>query len=64
MRKKSGKGKGFTLIELLVAIGIIIILAGIGIRSYSSLMSRVKDASSRTNLAAIKNALSMYKKDR
>jgi prepilin-type N-terminal cleavage/methylation domain-containing protein len=64
MRKKSGQGKGFTLIELLVAIGIIIILAGIGIRSYSSLMSRVKDASSRTNLAAIKNALSMYKKDR
>jgi len=64
MRKKSGKGKGFTLIELLVAIGIIVVLAGIGIRSYSSLMSRVKEASSRTNLAAIKNALSMYKKDR
>lgn len=62
-KRKLAVRKGFTLVELLVAIGIIAILVGMGIRSYSSLMRRVKEASSQTNLAAINVALSMYKKD-
>ncbi|NOX97760.1 MAG: prepilin-type N-terminal cleavage/methylation domain-containing protein [Nitrospirae bacterium] len=63
MKKKFARRKGFTLIELLVAIAIIAVLTGMGIRSYSSLMKRVKEASSQTNLAAINVALNMYKKD-
>ena len=61
--KFTPKKKGFTLVELLVAIAIITVLAGMGIRSYSSLIRRVKEASSQTNLAAINVALNMYKKD-
>lgn len=62
-KEKITERKGFTLIELLVAIGIVAILAGIGVRSYSSLLRRVKDASSRTNLTAINLALHMHRKD-
>ena len=63
MKRKLAVRKGFTLIELLVAMGIITILAGIGIRSYSSLVRRVRDTSARTNLAAINLALSMHQRD-
>lgn len=63
LKKKLALKKGFTLIELIVAIGIIAILTGMGVKSYSSLIKRVKEASAQTNLAAVNVALNMHKKD-
>ena len=62
-KRKLALRKGFTLMELLVAMGIIAILVALGVRSYSSLMGRVRVASSRANLTAINLALSMHWRD-
>lgn len=62
-KRKFTRRQGFTLIELLVAMGIVAILAALGVRSHFSLVRRVRVASSRMNLTTINLALSMYRRD-
>lgn len=55
--------KGFTLIELLVTIGIIGILAGIGIIAFSKIMSTNRQTTCVSNLRAISQGLQLYYND-
>ncbi len=48
---------GFTLLELLVVIGIIAVLLGLGIVSYSTAQMKARDAKRRSDLHAFQNAM-------
>lgn len=49
--------KGFTLLEILVVIGIIGILASMGISSYSTAQKKSRDAKRKADLKAFQNAI-------
>lgn len=55
------KLKGFTLIELLVVIAIIGVLATFIVASFSNAQARSRDARRKSDLDAVKKALSIYK---
>jgi prepilin-type N-terminal cleavage/methylation domain-containing protein len=57
------RNKGFTLIELLVVIMIIVVLATIGLTSYSSANRRSRDARRAADLEQLRSALEMYRAD-
>jgi prepilin-type N-terminal cleavage/methylation domain-containing protein len=52
--------KAFTLLEMLVVVGIIAILVGLGISSYSTAQKKARDAKRKSDLKAIQNALEQY----
>ncbi len=54
------KNTGFTLLELLVVIGIIAVIIGMGIVSYSATQKRGRDAKRKADLVAIQAALEQY----
>lgn len=54
---------GFTLIELLVVIGIIALLATVGMASYRSANMRSRDARRQADLEQVRAALEMYRTD-
>lgn len=51
---------GFTLLELLVVIGLISVLAGIGISSYSTAQQKARDARRKSDVKEIQSALEQY----
>lgn len=61
--KKALPFNGFTLIELLVVVGVIGILAAIGIFSYSGARMNSRDAQRKHDLKQIQIALALYRQD-
>ena len=59
----SQKRNGFTLIELLLVIGILGILAAIGLSTFSGAIIKGKDGRRKSDLSQIAKALELYKND-
>jgi len=54
---------GFSLIELMVVVAIIAILSVIGISGYSAAMRRARDATRKSDIEAISQALGLFRMD-
>jgi len=55
---------GFTLIELMVVMAIIVILAGIGVASYTNSITRSKEAVLKEDLFRMRDALDQFQADK
>lgn len=60
-RLRSAVQRGFTLVELLIVVIILAILAAIVIPQFSSATDDTKEAALDSNLAALRNAIELYK---
>ena len=56
--------RGFTLIELLIVVTLIVVLAGIGLSTYSTSVSRAKEAVLRENLFRMRDNIDQYYADK
>ena len=56
--------RGFTLIELLIVITLIVVLAGIGMSTYSTSVTRAKEAALRENLFRMRDSIDQYYADK
>lgn len=62
---KTGKGqRGFTLIELLIVVTLVIVLAGIGLSTYSTSVHRAKEAVLRENLRMVRDSIDQFYADK
>jgi general secretion pathway protein G len=55
---------GFTLIELLIVVTLIVVLAGIGLSTYSTSVTRAKEAVLLENLVRMRDAIDQYSADK
>jgi general secretion pathway protein G len=55
---------GFTLIELLIVVTLIVVLAGIGLATYSTSVTRAKEATLREDLFRMRDAIDQYAADK
>ena len=61
----TGKGqRGFTLIELLIVVTLIVVLAGIGMSTYSTSVTRAKEAVLREDLFRIRDSIDQFYADK
>ncbi len=58
------RAAGFTLIELLVVVTLIVVLAAIGMSTYSTSVTRAKEAVLREDLFRMKDAIDQYNADK
>ena len=56
--------RGFTLIELLIVVTLIVVLAGIGLSTYSTSVNRAKEAVLRENLFHLRNSIDQFYADK
>ena len=56
--------RGFTLIELLIVVTLIVIIAGIGMSTYSTSVARAKEAVLRENLFRMRDAIDQFYADK
>lgn len=63
-RRSSRLDAGFTLIELMVVMAIIVILAGIGVASYTNSITRSKEAVLKEDLYRMRDALDQFFADK
>ena len=56
--------QGFTLIELLIVITLIVVLAGIGLATYSTSITRAKEATLKEDLFRMRDAIDQYYADK
>jgi general secretion pathway protein G len=56
--------RGFTLIELLIVITILVVLAGIALSTYSTSVTRAKEAVLKENLFRMRDALDQFYADK
>ena len=62
---KTGKSEhGFTLIELLIVVTLVIVLAGIGLSTYSTSVNRAKEAVLRENLRMVRDSIDQFYADK
>ena len=62
---KTGRGqRGFTLIELLIVVTILVVLAGIGLSTYSTSVTRAKEAVLRENLFRLRDSIDQFYADK
>jgi general secretion pathway protein G len=62
-RRDAGQ-RGFTLIELLIVVTLIVVLAGIGLSTYSTSVTRAKEAVLRENLFRLRDSIDQYYADK
>jgi general secretion pathway protein G len=55
---------GFTLIELLIVVTLIVVLAGIGLSTYSTSVNRAKEAVLLENLFRLRDSIDQYYADK
>jgi general secretion pathway protein G len=55
---------GFTLIELLIVVTLVIVLAGIGLATYSTSVTRAREATLREDLFRLRDAIDQYNADK
>jgi general secretion pathway protein G len=60
----SGVARGFTLIELLIVVTLIVILAGIGLATYGTSVTRAKEATLKEDLFQMNDAIDQYHADK
>ena len=56
--------RGFTLIELLIVVTLIVVLAGIGLSTYSTSVLRAKEAVLRENLFRMRDSIDQFYADK
>jgi general secretion pathway protein G len=56
--------RGFTLIELLIVVTILVVLAGIGLSTYSTSVTRAKEAVLRENLFRLRDSIDQFYADK
>lgn len=56
--------RGFTLIELLIVVTLIVVIAGIGMSTYSTSVARAKEAVLRENLFRMRDSIDQYYADK
>jgi general secretion pathway protein G len=56
--------RGFTLIELLIVVTLIVVLAGIGLSTYSTSVARAKEAVLRENLFRLRDSIDQFYADK
>ena len=56
--------RGFTLIELLIVVTLIVVLAGIGLSTYSTSVARAKEAVLRENLFRMRDSIDQFYADK
>ena len=61
---KPGNRGGFTLIELLVVMTLIVVLAGIGLATYSTSITKSKEAVLKEDLFRMRDAIDQYHADK
>jgi len=62
---KTGNGqRGFTLIELLIVVTLVVVLAGIGLSTYSTSVQRAKEAVLRENLFKLRDSIDQFYADK
>ena len=63
-RRRAGSQHGWTLIELLVVLSIIMILASMGLVQYRNSVLTAKEATLRSNLMIMRDAIDQYYADK
>jgi general secretion pathway protein G len=64
VRRVRGKQSGFTLVELLIVISLISILAAMGLVQYRNAVLSAKEATLRTDLFRMRDAIDQYYADK
>jgi general secretion pathway protein G len=64
VRRVRGKQSGFTLVELLIVISLISILAAMGLVQYKNSVLSAKEATLRTDLFRMRDAIDQYYADK
>ncbi|HUJ31773.1 MAG TPA: type II secretion system protein [Candidatus Acidoferrum sp.] len=64
LRARHGASRGFTLIELMIVISIILILMTIGIGHYERTILRAREATLRSDLKVLRDAIQNYTGDK
>ena len=62
--KEHSRQRGFTLIELLIVVTLIVVLAGIGMSTYSTSVARAKEAVLREDLFKMRDAIDQFYADK
>ena len=62
--KPNARERGFTLIELLIVVTLIVVLAGIGLSTYSTSVARAKEAVLRENLFRLRDSIDQFYADK
>jgi general secretion pathway protein G len=62
--RQTPRQRGFTLIELLIVVTLIVVLAGIGLSTYSASVARAKEAVLRENLFRMRDSIDQYYADK
>jgi general secretion pathway protein G len=60
----TGNREGFTLIELLIVVTLVIVLAGIGLATYTTSITRAKEATLHEDLFRLRDAIDQYSADK
>lgn len=60
MKKRT---RGFTLMELLITMGIIVLLMGVGVVSYTQTNKKARDSKRKADIESIRSALELYRTD-
>lgn len=56
--------RGFTLMELLIVVTLVVVLAGIGLATYSTSVNRAKEAVLRENLRLMRDSIDQFYADK